>query len=71
MKQLSLFDNIQIRAWYGDWKEVTREEALEYARKRYNNITCIKKGSDLVRYVNTSHIRGTEFTQEELEDVRR
>jgi hypothetical protein len=55
-------EGISIRGWFGDWCNVTREEALSYARTLYRRMTT----GDRVSLVS-KHIRGVQFTKDELE----
>ena len=57
---------IEIKPLFDGWKEVTEEQALEYAKTLYKNITT-KVDDEKVIYINTNRIRGITFTKEQLE----
>ena len=48
---------IEIKSFFGDWKEVTKEQAEDFYRTYQNGSTAIK-GEDKHRYFNEHHIRG-------------
>lgn len=57
-------NKIYIKAWYGDWEEVTKEKALERARWFFKNMPV---GNDESRARKTNrHFQGIEFTLDEL-----
>jgi hypothetical protein len=56
---------IQIKPIFSDWKEVTKKEALDFARYSYKNITTMQD-DEKVEYINKNKLRGIAFTLEQL-----
>ena len=56
---------IQIKAIFSDWKEVTKKEALDFARYSFKNITTMQD-DEKVEYINKNKLRGIAFTLEQL-----
>ena len=56
---------IQIKAWFGDWKEATPEEALHFARGLFWKITMLPDPEKIKR-INARYLRGISF---ELKDM--
>lgn len=48
---------LEIKAFLGDWKEVTKEQAEDFYRTFQNSSTTIK-ADDKHKYFNEHHIRG-------------
>ena len=67
---------LEIKTFFGDWKEVTREQAEVFYLNFYNGSQAIKTG-DKQKYFNKHHIRGghvlidgtVETTEEQKERV--
>lgn len=55
---------IQIKAIFSDWKEVTKKEALDFARYSFKNITTMQ--DEEVDYINENKLRGITFTKKEM-----
>lgn len=56
---------IKIKAWFGDWKEATPEEALRFAQGMFWRMTMLKDPAKIER-INARYIRGIRF---ELKDM--
>ena len=56
---------IQIKPIFGDWKTVSKKEALDFAIWLYKNITTMID-DEKVEYINKNKIKGIQFTKEEL-----
>lgn len=52
---------IYIRAWYGPYKEVTREEAKRFCRRVYDEMNC--QHDKKVRLINKEHLAGITFEE--------
>jgi len=55
---------IQIKAFFGDWKEVTKDEAKKFVRNLESGMMC--KTKKKIEIINKNHLRG--ITYEELFD---
>jgi len=55
---------IQIKAFFGDWKEVTKDEAKKFVRKLESGMMC--KTKKKIEIINKNYLRG--ITYEELFD---
>ena len=53
---------IEIRAFFGEWKEVTEEQALKFVKTMKSGMLVSKKNE----VINSRHLRG--ITVEELEN---
>lgn len=60
---------IEIKTLFKGWIPVSKERALEYAKKLYYGIKTMKE-DECVEYINTKKIRGISFTREELENKK-
>ncbi len=58
-------EDIYIRGWFGDWYQVSREEALEFAKHIFSHITNSTTLEQKVALANR-HIKGTQFLGDEL-----
>jgi hypothetical protein len=59
----------KIKPLIGDWKDVSEDEALNYARNAYRTITTMS-GQELVDYINKEKVQGIKFTEDELKFKR-
>jgi hypothetical protein len=55
---------IQIKAFFGDWKEATKDEAKKFVRNLESGMMC--KTKKKIEIINKNHLRG--ITYEELFD---
>ncbi len=58
-------NKIQVKAIFSGWVEVTREEAIEFARQLYSSITTME-GQKLIDYINTEKLKGVKVTRKDL-----
>jgi hypothetical protein len=56
---------IMLKTTFSDWQIISKEEALNYAKWKFKNITTQRNDEELIAMVN-SHYRGIEFTVNEL-----
>lgn len=55
---------IKVKTFFSGWKEITKEQALKWARHIYNGMTT-RTSAGKVEYIN-SRLDGTQFSQEQL-----
>lgn len=55
---------IKIKAWYGDWKESTKEQAIELAKHIY--LKSNTKQDKAIEAINCNHLKGLTVTKEDL-----
>lgn len=63
MKQQNNLSNIFIKAIYGDWREVTKEQAKEFVDFLLRHCQAVHP-NELPKYINENKIKG--ITVEEL-----
>ncbi len=56
---------IKIKPKFSDWKEISHEDAMEYAKKKIRAITMGKNDEERLALVNKS-LSGVQFTLEQL-----
>ena len=61
------FQVIQIKAFYGDWRIVTKEEAVAFVKLMIDGFQAISSTAKKYQRINEKHIKG--ITVEELKDV--
>lgn len=57
---------IQIRYFYGDWKETSRTQAERFVRRLLSNMPAVSTDTERRRIINERHLNGV--TVEELID---
>ena len=51
---------IQIKTLFGEWKEVTKEQAKSYIMLRIYNLSC-KYRQNTIDYINKNILKGIKF----------
>lgn len=55
---------IKVKTFFSGWKEITKEQALRWARHIYSGMTT-RTSAGKVEYIN-SRLNGVQFTEQEL-----
>ncbi len=56
---------ILVKAWFGEWKEATAEDALRFARRLFWSITMLPDPKKIER-INRVHLQGISFRLEDM-----
>lgn len=56
---------ILVKAWFGEWKEATPEEALRFARRLFWSITMLPDPEKIKR-INARYLQGISFRLEDM-----
>lgn len=51
---------IQVKTLFGEWKEVTKEQAKSYIMLRIYNLSC-KYRQNTIDYINKNILKGIKF----------
>lgn len=60
---------IKVKTFFSGWKEITKEQALRWARHIYSGMTT-RTSAGKVEYIN-SRLQGIQFTENEIKQATR
>ena len=64
---MNVNNEIYIKAYYGDWKQVTKEEAKKFCDSLMSMMTGAKNDETRIKIINEKHLKG--ITYEELQNL--
>jgi len=57
---------IEVKTFFSDWHEISKEQAIEWALHKYNHCGC---SSEKITSIINSRLRGIQFTVQQLSEL--